>query len=738
MKRATFDTNCVVFHHKLVDEFSVEGDSKVVIQDNISKHSDIFHFSGRVLTTKDEFQMSAYSTIASPLVKRASMGDSTALVIGGNGSLDFTSYLLSTMSSRGILAQSANQLLNSIMVNGKREGTVTFSWYRITCSVNDSDEQMIDVLKSASDNSMDNVQDSELSLKELDRGRGVTIPGLWEVELSTSSDVDAVITHVQRISSHAQHESGTAHSIIQLSVTSDTGFRDPLSTLGASPEKKTGKITFVMLGNMQIQQEMGSFNASGSSNKLCSWVDAIRQMVASAQDVRTRNKSMTMNSPSIRSKLVLVLKDILRARQNASVLLMLQPSIENLSSVHQWLQLSEYIENIRRLYANELMQAGSNRTPSRSNPMSRIPGSASSATSSRSYGVAMKGNTMTPSRFTGANTPHSLLPPAPPTESHHSPLKHINDGSYLDETSSPDLYAHGDPYGVAENNTSHSFQPQVTRSLNKSKGSSTSPPKTEESYDDEMRSLRETISLRNEQLNQANAAYKTLAAQLHEDGSTLNNKDKERYRQVLAELKDYEIYKEVMESALTKLQAEVETLLSDNQTLKNKLTQSDNLKLKRSQFKEQYTQDLSSTRRELSETKKKLEESEALVKKINKEKEELRNINVSLKADRHKVSKQYDDKCSEYDKLKKKMALLGAKDSQRENDFKAAKEAEEKAVDEMLSYQEENELLKSAVCENHHSSRMTVIAFIITMSNLLFISFIFICRPFRSIYFYNS
>ena len=136
-----------------------------------------------------------------PLVKKTCAGENTTAVIGGPGSLDFSNHLLSSASSRGVLAQAANQMLNSIMVNGKREGTVTFSWYKLGCSGTNTVD---DVLRSASEISAQSGENQvELHVKELEKGRGVAVPGLWEVELSTSSDVDAVITHVQRISPQA-------------------------------------------------------------------------------------------------------------------------------------------------------------------------------------------------------------------------------------------------------------------------------------------------------------------------------------------------------------------------------------------------------------------------------------------------------------------------------------------------------------------------------------------------------
>ena len=84
-------------------------------------------------------------------------------------------------------------------------------------------------------------------MKELEKGRGVAVPGLWEVELSTSSDVDAVITHVQRISPEAKHDSGLAHSVIQLTVTSEH-IRNSVQSFNSNSAfadlKGVGKISF--------------------------------------------------------------------------------------------------------------------------------------------------------------------------------------------------------------------------------------------------------------------------------------------------------------------------------------------------------------------------------------------------------------------------------------------------------------------------------------------------------------
>jgi hypothetical protein len=45
----------------------------------------------------------------------------------------------------------------------------------------------------------------------------------------------------------------------------------------------------------------------------------------------------------------------------------------------------------------------------------------------------------------------------------------------------------------------------------------------------------------------------------------LEKRDKERYKHALKDLKDYEIYKEVMETAMMRLQNELEKLSKENQ-----------------------------------------------------------------------------------------------------------------------------------------------------------------------------
>ena len=47
----------------------------------------------------------------------------------------------------------------------------------------------------------------------------------------------------------------------------------------------------------------------------------------------------------------------------------------------------------------------------------------------------------------------------------------------------------------------------------------------------------------------------------------LKQKDRENYHKALRDLKDYSIYKEVIEAAMVRLQSELDTVLTENKVL---------------------------------------------------------------------------------------------------------------------------------------------------------------------------
>jgi hypothetical protein len=71
-----------------------------------------------------------------------------------------------------------------------------------------------------------------------------------------------------------------------------------------------------------------------------------------------------------------------------------------------------------------------------------------------------------------------------------------------------------------------------------------------------------------EKYHETKAAYDSLLNQLKEEGAMLSKRDRERFHNCLKDLKDYEIYKQVMEAAMVRLQSDVESYAAENAALK--------------------------------------------------------------------------------------------------------------------------------------------------------------------------
>ena len=289
----------------------------------------------------------------------------------------------------------------------------------------------------------------------------------------------------------------------------------------------------------------------------------------------------------------------------------------------------------------------------------------------------IKPRPMTPSRFSGANQPHSLLPPgAPPSSAKKG--NGTGKGTREEKGDSGSIKSPAAHHEFVEGGAGYNV-------LNTAK--------------EEIRALTEALKAKTEMLEEARSAYDMLVLQLQEDGSTLKKKDRERYRQVLAELKDYEIYKNVMESALTKMQKEMEELLSENQSLKAKLSNRENDVKRRETYREQYAKDLTNTRKLLRDSTDKVEELEEKNKKLIKTGEELRTNFNAMRQDRNDMKKELEVQREQTMRLKEKVATMEAREVERRKEEEKKKAAHRGALEDIHSYQEENDLLKSALAE---------------------------------------
>ncbi len=96
----------------------------------------------------------------------------------------------------------------------------------------------------------------------------------------------------------------------------------------------------------------------------------------------------------------------------------------------------------------------------------------------------------------------------------------------------------------------------------------------------------------------------------------LEKRDKERLRNAMKDLKDYEIYKQVMETAMIRLQNELQVYAAENQELKQAKVQEERQNQKQKSFSEKYSKDLVATKKKYNELENKYAQIEKQVSSI--------------------------------------------------------------------------------------------------------------------------
>ena len=83
-----------------------------------------------------------------------------------------------------------------------------------------------------------------------------------------------------------------------------------------------------------------------------------------------------------------------------------------------------------------------------------------------------------------------------------------------------------------------------------------------------MSSLRHELEVSNHRGDTCKAAYDLLVDTIKQEGSMLRAKDRENYAKALRDLRDYAIYKEVIEAAMVRLQSELDAVMVENRSLR--------------------------------------------------------------------------------------------------------------------------------------------------------------------------
>lgn len=101
----------------------------------------------------------------------------------------------------------------------------------------------------------------------------------------------------------------------------------------------------------------------------------------------------------------------------------------------------------------------------------------------------------------------------------------------------------------------------------------------------------------------------------------LSKRDRERYKNAMKDLKDYAIYKEVMEAAMVRLQNELEKIADENKELKVAKVQEERVMLKQKSSSDKYNRELHNSKKRIDELEAKLQKMEKANKSLLKERD---------------------------------------------------------------------------------------------------------------------
>lgn len=238
-----------------------------------------------------------------------------------------------------------------------------------------------------------------LLVREIGRGRGMFVPGLWEVEISSGQDVASVVQHVTQAIRSADHARGQHHTVFSLtfkpghlasSASKSASKGSYLLAGGSTDPPGLGRVTFLLLSQLSPTVPSSSRSSSGGggvpqslpSGPAHLWVDHLQTTLQWLQQHRP-------SPPFHKSRILLLLRDVLCNRQHCAWFLFLPGDAEALQTSYQWLrlvsgcsfqsQVSSRTVGGMGLGGSQLKQSGQWATPSKGDAGARAGGTSSSA-----------------------------------------------------------------------------------------------------------------------------------------------------------------------------------------------------------------------------------------------------------------------------------------------------------------------------------------------------------------------
>ena len=207
-------------------------------------------------------------------------------------------------------------------------------------------------------------------------------------------------------------------------------------------------------------------------------------------------------------------------------------------------------------------------------------------------------------------------------------------------------------------------------------------------------------------------AYDALVLRTREEGPALKERDRRRLQQALQELKDYEVYREVMEACLVKLQQSTDNLTAENHMLKKFSDKASHQIRKSKVLNARQKSSNSGMEKKMADMTVRAKTAEEKLQRVTDEKDAAVTALASLKgrsSDRDRAAmKETIRESGDIESMKKQIAMLQLnlktgkleRDSVEEMYKKELIElhtAHAAALDMAKSYQEENDMLKQVV-----------------------------------------
>lgn len=296
----------------------------------------------------DDPSTAQFQPTLAPLIERTKTGENTTVIFGGTRCANVVSK---------VVAQSASVLLQSNTADMK-SCRVTFSWFNIDC---EASELLVDVLKAASaitNPTAPIAKSTELFLREAGHGKGTVVPGLLEIEIANDGDLQALLAHLEAtVPNIATFTSPGVHTVCQLTFSDllkkKPSFRKDFVAMGSiSDMLDVGRITFIQLSDMV---SAGPLPHQAANAPLSPKRPKVGRSKTEPEDVVTKGgyypwiehtktvvqwlESKRASTPFHKSRLMLLLKDVMLRRQKAALLLMLQPSLDQHQANLDWLRL---------------------------------------------------------------------------------------------------------------------------------------------------------------------------------------------------------------------------------------------------------------------------------------------------------------------------------------------------------------------------------------------------------------